>query len=240
MLRFHNDDITGTFKKMKNLKENGWICLIVALSVGFLLGVDARPSPLATDYRDSTGVDSVCYYYYDYPLDDGHSNDNIIELVYRKGLACDGYFWGTSDEFDTAREGYYTGHFVLRMQQLDMHGDTLCFVLDSRGRQYLSAPVDVAFHSVDEALAHGAYLWMQESKYFQDSIPYKATFANDGLMVLCYRPESLYNYDRHFLRMSIAEIKNINRKVPWEEENSVLIYERDSLLNKYEKKFYKK
>ncbi len=236
ILRSHNDDIANPSTKMTPSKERKLICVITALSVALSLCVDTRAQSSAQNLQECIGIDSICYYYYDDPWDDKrHDDDNIIELKFKNGDVCDGYFWGTSDEFVTAREGYYAGHFVLRMQQVNVQGGSLCFVLDSRGMQYLSAPVDVAFHSADEALAHGAYLWMQESEYFQDSIPYKAEFVDDILILTNLSQRSCSPQKRNFVRMSLEDIQMINRKVLWEEENSVLLYERDSLIHRYDR-----
>ena len=88
--------------------------------------------------RLSLEIDSTSYYYYysNYPLHD--CEDNIIEFSYKNGEIVDGYFWGTSDEFRDAREGFYPGFFVLRLEQIFNKKDSIVFTLDSRKTQYLS------------------------------------------------------------------------------------------------------
>ena len=99
----------------------------------------------------SSEIDSIAYYYYysNYPSHD--CEDNIIEFSYKNGEIVDGYFWGTSDEFRDAREGFYPGFFVLRLDQISIKKDSIVFTLDSRKTQYLSGPVNIRHHSSDEA-----------------------------------------------------------------------------------------
>ena len=70
-------------------------------------------------------TDSTSYYYYysNYPFHD--CEDNIIEFSYKNGEIVDGYFWGTSDEFRDAREGFYPGFFVLRLEQISNKKDSI-------------------------------------------------------------------------------------------------------------------
>ena len=69
--------------------------------------------------------DSVVYYLYDHVKENqGSGNaweDRIIELVYR-GDSVSGCMWGTSDEFQGAREGYYPGHYVIGLKDVRICG----------------------------------------------------------------------------------------------------------------------
>lgn len=121
------------------------------------------------------------YYYCSYS---GSSfDDNIIELNFKGDSLTSGYFWGTSDESDVGREGYYPGFLVMQMKELRTIGDSIFFSLDSREEIYFSAPIPVSIHSSEEALDAGFHRWRQEASYFQDSIPYKGSLVNDTIVL---------------------------------------------------------
>lgn len=170
----------------------------------------------------SSEIDSIAYYYYysNYPSYD--CEDNIIEFLYKNGEVVDGYFWGTSDEFRDAREGFYPGFFVLRLEQISNKNDSIVFTLDSRKTQYFSAPVSISYHSSDEALKHGHHPWIQNDKFFQDSISFCGTFQNDNFIL--HKEKSKYSHivDRHFVRISPDSLKNIEYQCSFEEENRAI------------------
>ena len=64
-------------------------------------------------------VDSIVYYYCFYGGEYSHDGEEpIMELSYKDGKIVKGYFWGTSDEADDVREGFYPGYFVREMEQI--------------------------------------------------------------------------------------------------------------------------
>ena len=167
----------------------------------------------------SSEIDSIAYYYYysNYPSYD--CEDNIIEFLYKNGEVVDGYFWGTSDEFRDAREGFYPGFFVLRLEQISNKKDSIVFTLDSRKTQYLSGPVNIRHHSSDEALKHGNHPWRQNDKFFQDSVRYCGTFQKGNLVLHKDKSNFPHIKDRLFVRISPDSLQKINFQCSFEEEN---------------------
>ncbi len=181
------------------------------------LGVCSCSTVRTSAIADSSPkADSVVYYAYGEPYSEC---DDILELSYRDGQVASGYFWGTSDEFSEAREGYYPGFFVLPMEALQHHGDGFSFALDSRKTQFLSGPVKVTVHSTAEALKQGAHLWMQESKFFQDSVGYQASFSKDGLIIHKGKSKYAYVEDHPFKRITLDALKRKARKCSYEKDN---------------------
>lgn len=165
-------------------------------------------------------ADSIAYYLWEYDASNLHDEDNVIELRFRDSVVVDGFFWGTSDEFYSAREGFYPGFSVWRMQDIGMAGDTLTFLLDSRGTDYFSGPLALDVHSVTEALQDGYSLWRQyDYSYFQDSIRYTSVLGPDTLLVLKDKSGWPYPEDHPFVRKTAEEIQEVERTFEYEEEN---------------------
>lgn len=126
----------------------------------FGIGVCSCSTTRISEVGESTPkLDSIEYYIFQEEYDE--CSTSILELSYKDGKVATGYFWGTSDEFSEAREGYYPGFFVLPMENIQNHGDGFSFVLDSHKTQFLSGPIKVTFHSTADALKKGGHLWMQ-------------------------------------------------------------------------------
>ena len=126
--------------------------------------------------------DSTAYYLYIDDTDSNPMNDNMIELRY-KGNSIEGYFWGNSDEFSEAREGYLPGFFVLKMKDVKVKNDSIFFVLDSNNESYFSNLIDISIHSSKEAIKKGYHLWLQNFSFFYDHIGYKGTISHGGMIL---------------------------------------------------------
>ena len=55
-----------------------------------------------------------------------------------------GWYYGTSDEFDQAREGYLPGFFVAPMSSLALSSTTIAFTLE-RPDRFFTAPVPLEY-----------------------------------------------------------------------------------------------
>lgn len=62
-----------------------------------------------------------------YPHNTGDLSENHFIAFIANGDHIEGWYYGTSDEFDEAREGYLPGFFVSRMDNLTTEGDSLFF-----------------------------------------------------------------------------------------------------------------
>ena len=213
ILEFHKD---GTFKGAKNIYH--WQDDSIADETTKNNQITKTLKSLKSISLLSE-IDSTSYYYYysNYPSHD--CEDNIIEFSYKNGEIVDGYFWGTSDEFRDAREGFYPGFFVLRLEQISNKKDSIVFTLDSRKTQYLSGPVNIRHHSSDEALKHGYHHWRQNDKFFQDSVRYCGTFQKGNLVLHKDKSNFPHIKDRLFVRISPDSLQKINFQCSFEEEN---------------------
>lgn len=187
----------------------------------FSLGTYSCSTTRISEVGESTPkLDSMEYYIFQEEYDE--CSTSILELSYKDGKVATGYFWGTSDEFSEAREGYYPGFFVLPMENIQNHGDGFSFVLDSRKTQFLSGPIKVTFHSTADALKQGGHLWRQWTKVFQDSVGYQASFSKEGIVIHKHKSKYDYYEDHSFKRISLAALKKRSSKCSYEKENRKL------------------
>lgn len=164
--------------------------------------------------------DSVVYFYYDYPWDNfSHIDDNILELKYKNGIIVEGCFWGNSDDFCDSREGFYPGFFVLNIEQIKQNGKNISFLLDTRKVQFFSEPIDIKFHSSDEARQAGYHLWRQNQKQFQDTVRYTGVLSQNKFIIDKRKSKYPYLEDHQFVRISLDDILKISRNFSSEKEN---------------------
>lgn len=90
-------------------------------------------------------------YEYVYP----HNTEDLIEnhylvLTEESGASQRGWYYGTSDDFDQAREGYLPGFFVAEMQELEIAGDSLHFALSVSNEDLFTKPVPLQHRSAGD------------------------------------------------------------------------------------------
>ena len=98
----------------------------------------------------------VGIYEYVYPYS---SEENQYIVLKKENGKIIGFYYGTSDEFDEAREGYLPAFFVLPMNQLEIKGDTIEFVLTVENNDYLTKSVDLEITTTQEAMELGYENW---------------------------------------------------------------------------------
>lgn len=173
--------------------------------------------------------DSVVYYLYDHVKENqGSGNaweDRIIELVYR-GDSVSGCMWGTSDEFQGAREGYYPGHYVIGLKDVRICGDSIFFILDSRGERFFSNPVDVDIHTSAEAKERGWHDWTQDPRSAYAVVPCRGYISGDTIVMKEVHVKMQHSYDDFysfcgdmlFVRTSLDSVRRIDRRMSPEDE----------------------
>ena len=113
--------------------------------------------------QEATERDTLFYLWHDATIDEYPNlipEDSYMELYIENGILKKGFFWGTTDVFDSGREGYECGFFVLPMTEIRHEKDSILFKLipirTEKGETencFVKAPVDRHIRSWQEAMS---------------------------------------------------------------------------------------
>jgi hypothetical protein len=96
-----------------------------------------------------------------------YNTDDLIEnhyIAFRKtGENVEGWYYGTSDEFDEAREGYLPGFFVSKIQDLETKGDSLLFKVLTGYNKCYSKALPIGYVVSSEILKTNE-IWQPDNK----------------------------------------------------------------------------
>ena len=90
-------------------------------------------------------IAGVYVYIYGHNTTDLEENHTIVLETDRNSVA--GLYYGTSDDFDDAREGYLPGFFVSPMRQLSIQNQTISFRIELRPDELFVKPIDRSIRS---------------------------------------------------------------------------------------------
>ena len=155
--------------------------------------------------------DSCSYWYYHDEYWDEPVFDDIVIILCRKEGRWHGLFYGSSDLFADAREGYYPGFCVLPMEDIKMWGDSVSFSLNSMGVTFVSRPIGLDCESNEEALAKGYSEWRQPSKYFWKEVTWKGKVLAECLYLKENGAEGTRLPAHHFRAISSSKARRIDR-----------------------------
>lgn len=164
-------------------------------------------SPDVADEFKVSKPDSIVYYHYAYeePVRQPDEDEFIALRYYPKSV--DLVFWGTTDEFDEAREGYLPGFFVLNHKNLTQKEDTLSCTLSIKNELIFEKPVPVSYASSN--IVVGIPLSVNANSF--------ATFFEDKEFQLLKEDSALYLVDpakdsrKRFVRTPFSEINKLKR-----------------------------
>lgn len=86
-------------------------------------------------------------YEYTYPYNTLDLIENHFIVLEGEGAQARGWYYATSDEFDSAREGYLPGFFVAEMSALVLSATSISFSL-TRPEKFFDAPVPLEYRDV--------------------------------------------------------------------------------------------
>ena len=118
-------------------------------------------------------------YIYPYNTKDLIENHYIDLSISEKGIS--GYYYGTSDEFDESREGYFPAFFVSKMDNLIIENDTIKFRLVVDNSDFLTQAIDQKYKTTNDALSAGYKNW--ENKIPTLPKTYKGVFQDNETIV---------------------------------------------------------
>ena len=107
--------------------------------------------------KSSYDLSGTYEYIYPYNFEDLIENQYIVLIKNKEGYS--GWYYGTSDEFDEAREGYLPAFFVANLQKLKISNDTITFNLNISDNDLLTEPVTLKLRSTEEAIKAGYSKW---------------------------------------------------------------------------------
>ena len=146
--------------------------------------------------REITGT-----YLWKYPteLAATFNEDNRI-IIQKIDNKLEGLYYGTTDEFDRAREGYLPGYFVLNMEDLRIDGDTIQFFLRPQINNFFNECIDISIKSSQDAVKKGYTHWSNFDHFpFITSKKYQGLYL-DSLTI--FFKEDPYNgmYEKKFIK----------------------------------------
>jgi hypothetical protein len=98
-------------------------------------------------------------YEYIYPYNSEVLIENQYIVLIKNKEGYSGWYYGTSDEFDEAREGYLPAFFVAEMLNLKISNDTIRFNLAITDNDLLTKSVTLKLRSTEEAIKAGYSKW---------------------------------------------------------------------------------
>ncbi len=131
----------------------------ILLTSLLIINVACQQNRTSNEKTESKATETLIVYEYVYP---GNTVDLIenhyIKLKY-KGDSVTGKYYGTSDDFDDAREGYLPGFFVSDMNELQIKGDSIRFLLRCSDEDVFTKAVDLNIDNASEARRQGLTKW---------------------------------------------------------------------------------
>ncbi len=140
-------------------------------------------------------------YLWKYPIEIASTFNEDNRIVISNGNnGIEGLYYGTTDEFDVAREGYVAGYFVLRIYDLYINGDTIKFTLKPEKTDFFTKPIDISIKSSKDAAKKGYIHWDILDNYpFQTSKNYQG-LIKDSQFIIFSEDSNNKMYTKKFIK----------------------------------------
>jgi hypothetical protein len=123
--------------------------LIISIIIGFNISCQ-----ISSELKHHVGI-----YEFEYPYNTKDLNENHKIVLIIENDTLRGKYYGTSDEFDEDREGYYPGFFVADMCNLRIENDSIYFSINISNKDLLIKKVDININSTKDAIQSGNKNW---------------------------------------------------------------------------------
>ena len=139
-------------------------------------------------------------YEYKYPYNTEGMNENQYIAFNKNGDTIDAWYFGTSDEFDEAREGYLPGYFISRIQNLSNVGDSIFFSVSTARNQCYSERPPIGI--VDENVLKSSYKKWHHSET-RETINYEGKLDGLKLYISMFGETRTYRKTRNYFHPGI-------------------------------------
>lgn len=149
-------------------------------------------------------------YEYDYPNDTQDMNENQYIAFSKKGDTVKAWYFGTSDEFDPAREGYLPGYFVSQIQNLNTKGDSIFFSISVSNNQCYATRPPIGF--VDRAKLDEEYeVWNYNNRI--NKVDYSGKLDGLKLYIKMFGEIRTYRKTRNYFHPGIDNYDETKCKI---------------------------
>jgi hypothetical protein len=119
-----------------------------------------RNQQVMIQYSAKPAKHQLGWYHYIAPFKQSNS-DGYILLREVDGIV-EGYFYGTTDEFNDQRYAYLPGYMVLPMDSLRIDNDSISFILHPKMDDFFTRPIERHILSTEDAKKAGCIPWIEE------------------------------------------------------------------------------
>lgn len=125
--------------------------VLVAIVLLWTVSDNVFANPADHTGSPKSAADSLLgVYEYAYEFNTKNLTENHYIVLESDNDSIAGRYYGTSDDFDDAREGYLPGFFVAPMRQLSIQGQKISFQIEVQADDLFIKPIELSIGSSQE------------------------------------------------------------------------------------------
>jgi hypothetical protein len=125
------------------MKKYGVLIFVVLCALVFVSCANDGNSIEKVKDNDLSSIAGT--YCFDYEGDTPELTEDHYIVIEMTDDKFSGYYYGTSDDFDPAREGYFPGFYVTQMSDLNVDISTIRFSIKLYPKDLFSSPVELQY-----------------------------------------------------------------------------------------------
>jgi hypothetical protein len=147
-----------------------------------LLSTCAEKENQATANHQNQNKNLVGVYEYTYEYNTENLNENHYIKIELENDKWKGWYYGTSDDFDNAREGYLPGFFVKEMDDLIINNGHIQFTLNVKPDDLFNKAIPIKYKNKTELPADEFKKWAVEFLALPSRL-YKGIIKTDNIKI---------------------------------------------------------